>query len=51
MPAAGHVRRGGAETRAFLAGHGVDLLAEQQTKTKRALEFFAEELAAAPAGA
>jgi hypothetical protein len=33
-----------AETRAFLAGHGVDLLAEQQTKTRMALEFFASEL-------
>ena len=33
-----------AETRAFLAGHGIDLTAEQQTKTKKALEFFAGEL-------
>jgi hypothetical protein len=40
-----------AQTRAFLTGRGVDVLAEQQTKTKRALEFFAQELAAAPAGA
>jgi hypothetical protein len=30
-----------AETRVFLSGHGVDLSAEQATKTKRALEFFA----------
>src|SRR5262245_29957124 len=29
-----------AETRGFLAGIGVDLEAEQQTKTKTALEFF-----------
>jgi hypothetical protein len=29
-----------AETRAFLAEAGVDLSGEQQTKTKRALEFF-----------
>jgi hypothetical protein len=29
-----------AETRAFLAERGVDLAGEQQTKTKRALEFF-----------
>ena len=29
-----------AETRAFLAGIGVDLESEQQTKTKTALEFF-----------
>jgi hypothetical protein len=34
-----------ASTKAFLATHGVDLLAEQQTKTKLALEFFAGELA------
>ena len=34
-----------ARSRAFLAGHGIDLLAEQQTKT--ALEFFAGELTAA----
>jgi hypothetical protein len=36
-----------AQSRAFLAGHGIDLLAEQQTKTKTALEFFAGELTAA----
>ncbi len=35
-----------AEARAFLAGRGVDLAGEQQTKTKTALEFFAGELAA-----
>lgn len=29
-----------AETRAFLVDHGVDLSAEQETKTKKALEFF-----------
>jgi hypothetical protein len=29
-----------AETRAYLASHGVDLSADQQTKTKTALEFF-----------
>jgi hypothetical protein len=34
-----------AETKAFLAGRGIDLGAEQQTKTKTALEFFARELA------
>jgi hypothetical protein len=33
-----------AETRAFLAGRGVDLAGEQQTKTRTALEFFAKEL-------
>jgi hypothetical protein len=34
-----------AETKAFLGSHGVDLGAEQQTKTRSALEFFARELA------
>lgn len=34
-----------AEARAFLAGAGVDLAGEQQTKTRTALEFFARELA------
>jgi hypothetical protein len=33
-----------AEARAFLASKGVDLSGEQQTKTKTALEFFANEL-------
>ena len=33
-----------AEARAFLAGRGIDLSAEQQTKTRKALEFFASEL-------
>jgi hypothetical protein len=32
------------EGRAFLAGRGVDLDSEQQTKTKTALEFYATEL-------
>jgi hypothetical protein len=36
-----------AETRAFLATHGVDLGGEQSTKTKKALEFFAGQLAVA----
>lgn len=36
-----------AEARAFLAGKGVDLLGEQQTKTRTALEFFSRELGAA----
>jgi hypothetical protein len=35
-----------AEARAFLAEHGVELSAEQQTKTHTALEFFSRELAA-----
>jgi hypothetical protein len=34
-----------AETRAFLGQHGVDLGSEQETKTKKALEFFAADLA------
>jgi hypothetical protein len=32
-----------AETRTFLVGHGVDLSGEQETKTRKALEFFARE--------
>ena len=36
-----------AETRVFLGAHGIDVLAEQQTKTKTALEFFAGELESA----
>jgi hypothetical protein len=34
-----------AETRAFLVAHGIDLSSEQETKTRRALEFFAKALA------
>ena len=30
-----------AETRSFLAGKGIDMSAEQETKTKKALEYFA----------
>ena len=33
-----------AEARAYLATHGVDLSGEQQTKTRKALEFFAKGL-------
>jgi hypothetical protein len=36
----------GAETRAFLTERGVDLAGEQETKTKKALEFFSERLQA-----
>jgi hypothetical protein len=32
-----------AETRAYLAGRGVNLFGEQETKTRTALEFFARE--------
>jgi hypothetical protein len=35
-----------AETRAFLAGEGVDLSGEQETKTRKALEFFSNQLKA-----
>jgi hypothetical protein len=35
-----------AETRVFLAGRGVDLGGEQETKTRKALEFFSERLKA-----
>jgi hypothetical protein len=35
-----------AETRAFLAQRGIDLSGEQQTKTRKALEFFAQRLRA-----
>jgi Protein of unknown function (DUF5661) len=37
----------GAETRAFLTGHGIDLSGEQATKTKKALEFFSRRLTGA----
>jgi hypothetical protein len=33
-----------AETKAFLGGHGIDLSAQQQTKTKTALQYFASQL-------
>jgi len=33
-----------AEVRAFLTGSGVDLSGEQQTKTRKALEYFAQAL-------
>ena len=35
-----------AQARVYLAGHGIDLSGEQQTKTRTALEFFSSELAA-----
>ena len=34
-----------AETRAFLLERGVDLSGDQETKTKKALEFFSKRLA------
>lgn len=39
-----------AELRAFLGARGVDLSAEQETKTRRALAHFAGSLAASPPG-
>jgi hypothetical protein len=33
-----------AEVRAFLASHGVDLSADQETKTKKALRYFAKAI-------
>ena len=36
----------GAETRAFLTEHGIDLSGEQETKTKKALAFFSKRLQA-----
>ena len=33
-----------AEARAFLVERGLDLGGEQQTKTKKALEFFSDKL-------
>jgi hypothetical protein len=39
-----------AEAKAYLAGHGVDLSAPQQTKTRSALEFFAKEIAESGTG-
>ena len=35
---------GELETKAFLAGRGIDIGGEQQTKTRTALEFFASQM-------
>jgi hypothetical protein len=37
-----------AELRAYLSQHGIDRTGEQQTKTRKALEFFASQLTASP---
>jgi hypothetical protein len=37
-----------AETRAYLASHGVDLSSEQQTKTRAALKYFASRVSSRP---
>ncbi len=39
-----------AEARSFLTEHGVDLGGEQETKTRKALEFFSKRLKATTAG-
>ena len=39
-----------AELRVYLSQHGVDLSGDQQTKTRKALEFFAARQAPAPVG-
>ena len=36
--------RAAAETKAFLIERGVDLSGEQETKTKKALDFFSKHL-------
>jgi hypothetical protein len=38
-----------AETKVFLAGRGIDVSAVQETKTKRALEYFTKEIVRAEA--
>ena len=35
-----------AELKAFLTQHDIDLSGEQETKTKKALEFFSQQLRA-----
>jgi hypothetical protein len=44
--ATGEAFQVGIEARAYLESHGLDLEGEQQTKTRKALEFFAAELSA-----
>jgi hypothetical protein len=39
-----------AEGRAFLVGRGIDLSGEQQTKTRKALDFFSKEMRARASG-
>jgi hypothetical protein len=40
-----------AEARAYLAGIGIDLSGDQQTKTRKALEYFSSELASGASAA
>ena len=35
-----------AESKAFLTEKGIDLTGEQETKTKKALQYFSKQLAA-----
>jgi hypothetical protein len=42
--APGEAFQAAAETRAYLTARGVDLAGEQETKTRKALEFFAAAL-------
>jgi hypothetical protein len=42
----GEAFQAAAELRAYLAGHGVDVTGEQETKTRKALEYFADGLRA-----
>jgi hypothetical protein len=44
--APGDAFRAAAETRAFLAGRGIDLSGAQETKTRKALEFFSARMQA-----
>lgn len=39
-----------AESRAYLGERGVNLFGEQQTKTRTALEYFAQEMEGVAAG-
>jgi hypothetical protein len=41
----GEAFQAAVETRAFLSGRGIDLFGEQETKTVKALEYFASRLA------
>ena len=49
--APGEAFQAAAETRSFLEGRGVDLGGEQETKTRKALEYFSEQLQATAAAA
>jgi hypothetical protein len=40
----GEAFQAAAEARAYFAGHGIDVSGEQQTKTRKALDYFAKDL-------